>query len=177
MVDYQAVSILFAGVSIGLAAIYYIFTLRINQRSSRIALTNNLMQTLLSEEAQRRWIEMINMEWLDYDDFERKYGSDVNVDNAAKRMSLWTSCNVFGYLMKENIVDAETFYVAGGQTSMWIWEKFKDIIAEHRARYGGVDSFSGFEYLAEEMMRIKRKNDPGFKVPEKFGKYIPDFNR
>ena len=28
------------------------------------------------------------MEWKDYDDFEKKYGSDYNLDNYAKRMSV-----------------------------------------------------------------------------------------
>jgi hypothetical protein len=107
MVDAQTLSIVFAGLSVGIAAIYYSFTLRINQRNNKIALTTNIMQTLLSEEAQRRWIDLINMEWTDYDDFERKYGSDANPDNYAKRFTVWSSCNVLGHLLRKNVADAD----------------------------------------------------------------------
>lgn len=153
---------------------YYVLTVRANQKNSRIALTNNIMQTMLTEESQRRWIELLNMEWTDYDDFEKKYGSDVNPDNYAKRASVWSNCNVLGNLLKRNLADAETLYAAGVTYSVWIWEKYKPIIIEQRRRYSGSDTFDGFEYLANEMLKIKRKHDPSFKVPNTFAHYIPD---
>ena len=174
MVDAQTLSIVFAGLSVGIAAIYYSFTLRINQRNNKIALTTSIMQTLLSEEAQRRWIDLINMEWTDYDDFERKYGSDVNPDNYAKRATVLNSCNVLGHLLTKNVADAETFYHAGTNTAIWIWEKFKPVILENRRRYSASNAFDGLEYLAEEMMKITRKADPSYEVPKTFAKYIPD---
>jgi len=174
MVDYQTIGILITATSVTLAAIYYILTVRINQRNSRITVTNNLMQTLLTEEAQRRWIDLINMEWTNYDDYERKYGSDNNPDNYAKRFSVWSSCNVFGHLLRKNVADAETFYYAGGQYVVWIWEKFKPVILEHRRRYSVSNAFDGLEYLAEEMLKITRKKDPSFEIPKTFAKYIPD---
>ena len=161
-------------ISVTIAAIYYTTTLRINQRNTKISVTTNIMQTLLTEEAQRRWIELINMEWTDYDDFERKYGSDNNPENYAKRASVWSSCNVFGHLLRKGVADAETFWYAGGTYSVWIWEKFKPIIIEHRRRYSSSTAYMEMEYLAEEMIKITRKKDPTYKVPDTFGKYIPD---
>jgi hypothetical protein len=132
------------------------------------------MQTILSEEAQRRWIDLMNMEWKDYDDFERKYGSDVNPENYAKRMSLWASYDMLGHLLRKNIADAETCYISGGTFSVFVWEKFKDILIEHRRRYVGADMYSGLEYLSTEMLKLRLKNDPSYKVPSAFTKYIPD---
>ncbi len=174
MVDVQTLGILITATSVTLAATYYILTLRINQRNSRITLTNSMMQTMLSEEAQRRWIELINMEWTDYDDFERKYGSDVNPDNYAKRSAVWASCNVIGHLLRNNIADAETFYQSGGTYSLWIWEKFKPVILENRKRYSSSNAYDGLEYLAGEMLKIMRSHDPSFEFPKTFAKYIPD---
>ena len=174
MVDIQTISILITATSVTLAAIYYILTVRINQRNSRITLTNNMMQTMLSEEAQRRWIDLINMEWTDYDDFERKYGSDVNPDNYAKRSAVWSSCNVLGHLLKTNVVDAETFYPTGAIYALWIWEKFKPIILEHRKRYSSSNGYDGLEFLAGEMLKIMKKHDPSYEIPVTFAKYTPD---
>lgn len=132
------------------------------------------MQTMLSEEAQRRWIELMNMEWKDYDDFERKYGSDKNPDNYAKRMSVWTSCDMLGHLLKKNIADVETCYISGGTFAIFVWEKFKDILIEHRRRYVGADMYGGLEYLSNEMLKLRRKNDSSYQVPKTFTKYIPN---
>ena len=174
MIDVQTIGIIFTAVSVTIAATYYILTVRINQRNSRISLTNSIMQTMLSEEAQRRWIEVMNMEWKDYDDFERKYGSDDNPDNYAKRMSVWSSCDMLGHLLKKNVADAETCYISGGTFAIFTWEKFKHILIEHGRRYGGVDRFSGFEYLAQEMLKLRKQHDPSYEVPKSFTQYIPD---
>ena len=174
MVDYQTISIVFAGLSLSIAAIYYISILRINQRNSKIALTNNIMQSMLSKQAQRDWIELMNMVWRNYDDFERKYGSDVDKDIFATRMSVWQTYNLFGHLLRKNVVDAETCYIAGGNFSVFLWFKFKPILIEHAERYAGRDTYSGLEYLAEKMLELSLKNDPSYKVPEAFTKYIPN---
>jgi predicted DNA-binding ArsR family transcriptional regulator len=44
-----------------------------------------VFQLLNSEEPQRRFIEVLSMKWSDYDDFERKYGSDEHPDIYGKR--------------------------------------------------------------------------------------------
>jgi hypothetical protein len=149
-------------------------TVRINQRNSKIALTNNIMKTLTSETAQKSWIELMNMQWDDYDDFEKKYGSDVNPDNYAKRMSVWQSYNLLGHLLEKNVVDADTCYIAGGTFSIYVWQKYKQILDEHSKRYVGSDAYTGLEYLAEEMLKLRIKNDSSFEVPDTFTKYLPD---
>jgi hypothetical protein len=114
----------------------------------------------------------MNMEWKDYDDFEKKYGSDINPDNYAKRMSVWTSCDMLGHLLKKNIADVETCYISGGTFAIFVWEKFKDILIEHRRRYVGADTYGGLEYLSNEMLKLRRKNAPSYQVSKIFTKYI-----
>ena len=45
-----------------------------------------LYQRLNNVESMRKWVEAMNMEWTDYDDFEKKYGTDFNPDGAALRL-------------------------------------------------------------------------------------------
>lgn len=74
---------------------YYVLTVRNSQRSQQIARETQQLQLLIQLasfqdlEFSKIDLEVINMEWTDYDDFERKYGSDYNPDNYAKRMVVW----------------------------------------------------------------------------------------
>ena len=156
------------------AAFYYMMMVRINQRAVRINMTNNIMQSFISEEAQRRWFELLNMKWSDYDDFERKYGSDSNLDNAAKRQAVFYFFEILGNQLRNGYVDRETIYNTTNIGVSWTWAKFKPVIEENRRRYSGEDAMKGFEYLAGEMLRMKVERDPSYRIPENFAEYVPD---
>ena len=134
--EIQAAYYMVAATGVLVAAIYYIINLRTSQKNMRITLTNNLMQSQLSEESWRKWIELMNMEWKNYDNFEKKYGSDYNSDNFSKRMNLRHSYNSLGNLLRSGLADRDTLYNAGLRTTVWLWVKFKPIIEENRRRYG-----------------------------------------
>jgi len=79
MVDAQTISIMFAGVSIGVAAIYYTLTLRNTQRTQQLQLETRQAQMFLTlynrildenfAQIQRdvQWV----WEWNDFEDFMR----------------------------------------------------------------------------------------------------------
>jgi hypothetical protein len=113
------------------------------------------------------------MEWKDYDDFEKKYGSDYNMDNVAKRMNVWKTYNTLGMLVREKLIEPEVIYKIDTANGCFIWNKFKDIIAEWSKRYGGGDALSDFKFLSEEILRIALSKDPSFKIPETLSKYVP----
>ena len=115
------------------------------------------------------------MKWDNYDDFEQKYGSDVNMDNYAKRVSQFYTYDTLGNLLKSGLADVETLYSVGTViTATWLWVKFKPIIMESRRRYSGSDGYAGFEFLAAEMMRMKRLRDPSYVIPETGMSYVSD---
>jgi hypothetical protein len=156
------------------AAYYYIITLKNNQRALRINMTNNLLQFHTSVEGQKIWMELLNMKWSSYDDFEKKYGSDNNIDNFAKRQSTWNLYNILGKQLKAGILDGETIYNVSASGPIWTWAKFKLILEENKRRYTGKGSWDGFEYLVNEMMRMRLEKDPEYRVPENFAAYVPD---
>ena len=160
--------------SVTIAAVYYIMMLRMNQRNGRITLTNSIMQSLTSEEAIGTWLELMHMEWSDYDDFERKYGSDFNPKLAAKRLSFWATCDSLGHLLRTKVVDVETLYYSGVSYTWWPWLKFAPIMEEHRRRYVGPSAYRNWEYLAHEMERVSKRLNPAFTVPSSFDSYVPD---
>ena len=84
-------------ISVVLGVIYYTINLRETMRNRKVALTASLMQNFVSEEGSRRFIELLQMEWKDFDDYEAKYDSSVNLDNFAKRNTVWKTCDILGY--------------------------------------------------------------------------------
>jgi hypothetical protein len=176
----QSISYMAGALGVCIAAIFYVLNLRISQRNMRQTLETRKLQfvtsitsQLLSEEGQRRYGELLNMEWKDYDDFERKYGSDYNLDNYAKRMNVWKTYNTLGMLVREKLIEPEVLYMINDVNPCFMWSKFKDIIVEQRKRYGVKETLSDFEFLNDEMLRVMLSIDPSYKIPEKLMSYVP----
>ena len=74
-------------------AVYYAMVLREQRRNMRLTLetrrigvVENMIGMLHNSEGWKINYEIMNYEWSDYDDFERKYGSDFNVARATPDM-------------------------------------------------------------------------------------------
>lgn len=161
----QSVSYIAGALGVCVAAIYYVINLRINQRTMRLNLTNNYLQRLLTDEFMNKIVELQYMQWKDYDDFEKKYGSDEHPENFGKRMIVFGVLDSLGMLLKLGLADKEILY--GSQlvnTGTFFWYKFKDVLEENRRLYSGADAWSGLEYLAEEMASLRRLRDPNFRA-------------
>jgi hypothetical protein len=176
----QSVSYIAGALGVCVAAIFYVLNLRISQRNMKqtletrkLSFVTSITNQLLSEEGERRYDELESMEWKDYDDFEKKYGSDYNKDNYAKRMTVWKTYNTLGMLVREKLIEPEVLYGIDNVNPCFLWSKFKDVIAENRRRYGGKDNFSDFEFLNNELLRIKLSKDPSYRIPETLGSYVP----
>ena len=167
-----------AGILIGI--VYYITIMRNVQRNQQMTEESRQLQLLIqfsnqrSEEDMKRGLVLMNMEWEDYDDYERKYGSDVNPDNYSKRMAMWSRFNWMGMLLRRGLIDRDVLFESLGPAALQHWTKFKEIISETRRRYNlhlyGVD----FEYLAEEYCKFVQEKGFDPTVPETFYRYIPD---
>jgi hypothetical protein len=187
MADAQTVGVLVTAASVTVAAIYYIFTLKMNMRTQELALKTQqqnletrrvgLMDSILTRsinyESMKSIFELLRYEWSDYGDFERKYGSENNVEAAARRYAVWNAYDTLGMMLRRGMVEMDDIYRAGSQC-LYIWVKYKPIIEENRRRYNGQSYLRDFEYLYEEMMKAKLSRDPSYRVPENLDKYVPD---
>lgn len=61
---------------------HYVLTVRATNRNRRIQLITNLMTGLTSFEGTRRGEELLSLEWKDYDDFDEKYGNDLDLSES-----------------------------------------------------------------------------------------------
>ena len=68
--------------------LYYAMVLRNSNRTRSAQLFMSLHNTMNSMEGMSRFLDTMNMEWDDYADFERKYGSDNNPKAYLQRITL-----------------------------------------------------------------------------------------
>jgi len=150
---------------------YYVLTVRNNHKNQELTLKAQqqqletrqfqllmqLSETPNSMEGNRQYTELMNMEWTDYDDFEQKYGSDNNPDNYALRTTIFRWFNTTGLLIKNKMIDPEIVYDFNGMATIWLWNKFKEIVLKQRELYNNPLGNIWFEYLYNEMKKIHEK--------------------
>jgi hypothetical protein len=157
---------------------YYVLTVRNAQRSQRMAEESRQIQVIssyfLSEGDYRTIIELMNMEWKDYDEFERKYGSDNNPGNYAKRQYIWNQFNNIGYMLKNDLLERKGTFELMHALPIVMWAKFGDVIKEIRRRYNQPLTSIHFEYLAEECARYMHEKGIDTTVPDTFFSYVPE---
>lgn len=174
MVDFVVLFQFLQTVSIIVGIAYYIMILQNQEKTRKTQIFLQLYNQLSFKERQRDWLDVMNFEWNDYDDFEKKYGSDNNPEAFAQRMSLFYYFEGIGAMLNDGWIDLDKVTKLLSNYPIWIWTKFKPIIAEWRDRYGLPNGFMYFEYLAEELETNVKITYPDYKVPETFARYIPD---
>ena len=180
LVVLQSVSYTAGALSVILGVIYYIINMRETNKNRRVTLTNSLMQSFLSEEVSRRWLDIMQAEWVDFDDFYRKYDSTVDPDFYAKRDSFWRTFDIWGYQYMSGYLDIGTVWAISNEAVAFTWMKYGPIIEEYKARSGYTPhEFEYFEYLAYEMAKMMAKMDPTFEMSSTFksDEYYREFKR
>jgi len=180
--EIQTVYYMVAATGVLVAAIFYIMNLREQRRNIRLTLetrrvgmVRELTKDMQNFEYTRSFWELMNYEWKDYDDYQRKYGPENNVEATAKRGTMFIAMNSRGAMLRKGMLEIEDLYDStGGLTVVFLWEKYKPIIEEFRRRYYGKHYMRDLEYYAGEMLRYVKARDPSYKVPETLFKYIPD---
>jgi len=130
-----------------------------------------LTSQLQTEERLIHTMELYQMEWEDFDDFERKYGSDRNIENFGKRYSSWYFYNRIGWLLHEGVVDIKTVNAITAQFVLWMWDKFGSLIVKQREVFNMPDFCIWFEYLAGEIRRYREEIGYSTEINKGYGSY------
>jgi hypothetical protein len=175
MIDIQTVLTYLTLISVPVGVAYHILTLRNQSRTRQAQLFMQLFDKYREKSTWREGYELFQMEWKDLDEFFQKYDSSVNMDNFEKRYSMWTFYDGLGMLLKKGLVDKEMiYYLMGGYSVYWYWEKFKDVIRESRVRLNSPDHLVMFEYLADEMRKMKVQREHNMEIPSHWGDFTGD---
>jgi hypothetical protein len=155
----EALAFVITGLSVAASIIYYSTVLRNTEKTRKAQLISRLREMLwASEESVVNSFELLEMDWIDFDDFDRKYDSTNNKENSAQRFKIWGLYQEMGYYLHENILDVGTVYsLIGGHNILLMWEKFKPIIYYQRKKYKDPSWFKYFEYMGEETRKYRTK--------------------
>jgi hypothetical protein len=155
----QSVSYIAGALGVSVAAVYYVMNLKETNKNRRITTTSNILNYLMTTENQLKYLELLKMEWKDFDDFTKKYDSRVNPENWAIRAYYWGAYDVLGYQWKEGLVDIDLIdrLTQGPEV---IWRRFGSVIQEYRKTDYASDAYKDFENLAIELTRRRRLREP-----------------
>jgi len=147
---------------------YYVMTVRNAQKARQTQTLMQLYQTRYSSEGVKRLWRIMRMEWRDFDDYMEKYSPDIHPESedSAQTTGSWNFYDGLGVLVKKGIVDIETVHSMLGIRILMVWYKCETIIKGLRRMEPegpGMDYVENFEYLAHEMIRIRKQR--GLKLP------------
>jgi hypothetical protein len=157
MVTVETISIVFTGLSVSLAVFYYINTLRYQSRARKTEMFMRLFERRNTTEVTRNFFRHMQTQWDDYEDYMQKYDSAVNPESAAIRNSHWAWYDGLGLLLRDGLVDRETVYSLQGIPCLLVWFKWETVLKGIRKGTLGEDWMESFEYLANEMIRMRQE--------------------
>jgi hypothetical protein len=102
---------------------------------------------------------LFNLKWDDFDDYLEKYSAlSGHPDIAAAFDSQIGYLDGIGTMVKENMIDVNTVYNVDGRRILMMWFKFETVVKGFRdPKWGTPDYGDNFEYLAQEMIRIRKE--------------------
>jgi len=162
LAEIQTAYYMAAATGVIVAAIYYIINLRYSTKAREIEICRYFSSEWTSSEALSRWAIFMTMEWKDDEEFMEKYGYS-NPEMFGIWVSYFFTYQTAGILLKSKVVGDDKLYALGGYGAIKAWEKYKDIIQSRRGVAWGEDYMSDFESFAQEMLKIKMRNDASFR--------------
>jgi hypothetical protein len=170
--EIQAVYYMVAATGVIVAAVYYIYNMRITQRNLKLNLETrqaqlfmDIYKTYSSKEYQKDR-EQMGLIWsfTDYEDFFKKYGPQVDPDEHAKWDTQLAMYAGIGVLIKRGMISPDLVFDLIYDTVIAFWEKFSIIVEGLRKGHQRVDGMytdyylpnymQDAEFLYDEMKRI-----------------------
>ena len=150
MVDYQTISIVFTGLSISLAAFYYINVLR----SSKDAKQRELMYLRFQYndlQYMEAYTYVMSKNWTNDGEFRQHFDPVEHPESFAKYVFLGTRFQNLGLMLRQGNIDLDLiFRIFSPMVIIQVWEKIRDHEMGTRERYNHPTHYEDFEYLYNE---------------------------
>jgi hypothetical protein len=162
MVDIQTLSIAIASASVVAGVIYYAFQIRHQAKMRETDFIVRLYSSYGSKEFHEILREVQTLQFNDYEDFVKKYGSWFSKGSAQTAIFVVsTYFHEMGTLLHRKIIDINFLYDIFGSTAIKVhWEKVKPVILGLREQFHDPSVFGWFEYLCNE---VKKREQRGVK--------------
>jgi hypothetical protein len=155
MVDIPILSAIIAGTSVVIASVFAVFQLRNLVRTRQTDLVIRLYSAFSGRELQEAYFEVRQMEFVDYDDFMKKYRMP-----AKSIVQLWQVSKFFdgvGVLLRRKLVDIGLVDELFHTEATLLWEKVKPIAEGRRKELNQPTIYQCFEYLYNELKKREQR--------------------
>ena len=156
MVDIQAISIAVASASVVAGIVYYAFQVRYQSKMRQTDLIMRLYSNYNTEACQKALAKVLALDYKDYDDFAKKYGSIPSSSPNEVQISIQIVGNFFegvGVLLSQGLLDInlvqKLFNVKG------YWKKIEPVVMELRKTLKDPREKEWFEYLNNEVSKME----------------------
>jgi hypothetical protein len=155
MVDIQTVSIAIASAGVLVAAVYYVLQIRHQTKLRQTDLIMRLHSYTCSKEAMEAFQKMMSIEFDDYDDFVKKYGSrTAATPETTPVLMIGQFMEGIGVLLHKELIDVETIReLFPVQTA---WRKLQPLVIGIRKKEGYL-AYEWFEYAYNEVKKREQK--------------------
>jgi hypothetical protein len=152
-------------ISVPVGVFYHIMMLRNAQKSRKTEMLMRLHESKYDREGLEALFTLINLEWEDLDDYMEKYSGMAGRTEIATMFESQSSyMDSLGFLVKNGTVDLDTVYHVACRRILFLWFKLETIIKAFRdPSWGTPDYAENFEYLANEMIKIRKQK--GLPIP------------
>jgi hypothetical protein len=159
----QAVSYIMGSLGVFVAAVYYISTLRNNQRTQQLQLDTRQAQLFMQIYSQSHndpsfldaLRKVMSLQWSTFEEYRNLLKHDENARATQRVGSFYEG---LGVLVKENFVDIRLVALLMTIMTRTWWEKYKPIIEEGRRQTGYPRWLSESEYLYNELMKYIKEH-------------------
>lgn len=156
MVDIQTVSVGIASASIVVGVVYYILQIQHQKKMRQTDLVVRLYSAFSGKELQEGYFEIRQLEFVDYDDFMKKYRMP-----SKSIVPLWQVCKFFdgvGVLLRRKLVDIGLVDELFHTEATLLWEKVKPIAEGRRKELNQPTIYQPFEYLYNELKKREQQH-------------------
>jgi hypothetical protein len=101
---------------------------------------------------------VIGLQWVDFDDYWKKYGLDNNKDISIKIHSIGTYFEGIGVLVKRGLISTEMVDDLMSGSIIRYWEKMRPMIIKQREMFNWPEALEWTEYLYNQIIKKKNKN-------------------
>jgi hypothetical protein len=159
MVDIIEISAIVTAAGVLVGVVYYILDIRHQARTRQTDFIVRLYSTYGSKEFRDILVELHNLQFNDYKDFENKYGSWFSKGSAQTAIFVISTYFMeIGTLLHRKIIDINFLYDIWGYTSIKMnWEKVKPIVLGLRKQFNDPSVYCWFEYLYDEVMKRQQR--------------------
>jgi hypothetical protein len=155
MVDIQTISIAIASAGVFAAALYYIWQIRHQTKLRQTDIIMRLHSFYNSEAFQKAVTLSLAVDYKDYDDFMKKYGSPSQNDVIVSIRMVGGFFEGIGVLVNEKLLDINLVQKLFSVKSFW--ERAEPLVKGMRKQTGMPALYEWFEYLYNEVKKREQK--------------------